>query len=363
MDSNNEFIPLACRTWYSNAQCRQGTDGDTVNLNAMTAPLENLQQPKIPMLGDTLLLLGGVCGVGAAALLARLALDGGMSALSLATWRLTLAGSVLLGWQALTYSRANAPALPSSTKWRLAIAGACLALHFVAWFASLQLIPIARSTLLVTTAPLWAGLLGLVVPALKPRRGFWTGLSVAAVGLFLVTMYGAQRSGIGAFSSGRVGQGEAYAIIGAIAVVPYMLLVQKVQAEYGTLRAVTWTYISAALCLWLVALPQGQTALPSTAKAWLGASGMAVFSQLLGHTALNRSLRHFTAAQVSAVTLLEPVIAGALAWLLLNERVTVAQGAGALLVLGGVAITMRAGDRSQSTKESNHDETIGARRA
>ena len=302
------------------------------------------------MLGETLL-LGGVCGVGAAGLLARLALDGGMSALQLATWRLTLAASVLLAWHIVTHSRTNAPALPKAAKARLAVAGACLALHFVAWFASLQLIPVARSTLLVTTAPLWAGLLGLVVPALKPRRGFWTGLGVAAAGLFLVTMVGVQRGGAGAISSGRAGLGEALAILGAIAVVPYMLLVQRVQADFGTLRAVTWTYASAALGLWLVALPQGQTSLPPTPKAWAGVMGMAVFSQLLGHTALNRSLRHFTATQVSAVTLLEPVIAGALAWLLLNERVTGAQGAGAVLVLGGVAVTMLWPTRPLQTRE------------
>ena len=208
-----------------------------VNLSTMTLPLE---KPKTPTMGDMLLLLSGVCGVGAAALLARLALDGGMSALGLATWRLTFAASVLLAWQAFTSSRANAPSLPSSpalsalpkrTRGRLALAGACLALHFVAWFASLQSISVARSTLLVTTAPLWAGLLGLAVPALKPRRGFWTGLSVAAAGLFLVTMYGTQRSGATTVAYGGAGPGEALAILGAIAVVPYMLLVQRVQAE------------------------------------------------------------------------------------------------------------------------------------
>ena len=81
---------------------------------------------------------------------------------------------------------------------------------------------------------------------------------------------------------------------------------------------------------------------------------MAVLSQLLGHTALNRSLRHFTATQVSAVTLLEPVIAGALAWLLLKERITLTQGAGAALVLGGVAITMLWPTPNSKT-ESNRD--------
>lgn len=284
-----------------------------------------------------LLLLGGVFAVSAAPLLARWGLDAGMDAAPLAMWRLTLAGALLIAWD--LYQASGRPPLPRPVRIRLAAAGVCLALHFVTWFASLELIPVARSTLLVTTAPLWAGLLGLVVPALRPQRGFWSGLLVAMVGLMLVTASGAGRAGLVPAGQGHLG--DARAVLGAILVVPYFLLVQQAQARFGTLRVVTWVYAAAAMYLWMVALAQRQIALPPTSVAWISVLGMALVPQLLGHTALNRSLRTFSAGQVTAATLLEPVFAAALAWPLLGERLSLRQILGAALLLGGVALALR----------------------
>ncbi|HLV80278.1 MAG TPA: DMT family transporter [Chthonomonadaceae bacterium] len=286
-----------------------------------------------------LLLLGGVLAVSAAPLLARWGLDAGMRATTLAMWRLALAASALIAWNLYRAGPARPP-LPGPVWIRLAAAGAYLALHFVAWFASLELIPVARSTLLVTTAPLWAGLLGLAVPALRPQRGFWSGLLVAAAGLFLVTASGAARSGLAPAVKGMAPLGDALAVLGAVMVVPYYLLVQQAQARYGTLRVVTVVYAAAALCLGLAALAQGQIALPPTPVAWVSVAGMALVPQLLGHTALNRSLRAFNAGQVAAATLLEPVFAAALAWPLLGERLSLRQALGAALLLGGVALAL-----------------------
>ena len=286
-----------------------------------------------------LLLLGGVFAVSAAPLLARWGLDTGIGAAPLAMWRLTLAGALLMSWDLCQAS--GRPPLPRPVRIRLAAAGVCLALHFVAWFASLELIPVARSTLLVTTAPLWVGLLGLVVPALRPQRGFWSGLLVAMVGLMLVTASGAGRAGLVPAGQRTGHLGDALAVLGAILVVPYFLLAQQAQVRFGTLRVVTWVYATAALYLWIAALAQRQIVLPPKPVAWISVLGMALVPQLLGHTALNRSLRVFSAGQVTTATLLEPVFAAALAWPLLGERISLRQILGAGLLLGGVALALR----------------------
>ena len=301
-----------------------------------------------------LLLLGGILAVGASGLLVRLGLDGGMSALLLAMWRLTLASGALLAWRVTRTLRhtpesvTQEPALPRHEQARLGIAGACLALHFVTWFASLNYVPIARSTLLVTTSPLWAGLLGVWIPGLRVGRGFWLGLLIAAPGIFLVTTQGASQSQFSLPAGGAAGQGDALAMAGGLLIVPYLLLVQRAQNTFGTLRTVTWAYSSAALCLWLIVLIQGSLRLPPTGRVWFSVAGMALVPQLLGHTALNRSLRHFSAGQVSTATLLEPVFAGVLAWLLLKESVTAGQMAGAALLLFGVFCALRAKQASPS---------------
>ena len=287
-----------------------------------------------------LLLILGVCAVGSAGLLARIGLDSGMGALALAAWRLTLA-SVLLGIaQSWRGRRTNQAALRPVQGASLILAGACLALHFVTWFASLNLLSVARSTLLVVTSPLWAGMLGLFVPSLRPNRAFWPGLAVAGAGLVFVTTGGAARAGQ-TLSSPSLWQGDALALLGALLIVPYLLLVQRVQSELGTLRTVAWTYSAAALCLWLIALARHAMSVPSRPGAWFAIVSMALIPQMIGHTSLNRALHYFSAAQVTSTCLLEPIIAALLALLWLGERITMGQAVGAILLLGGVFLNLR----------------------
>ncbi len=293
-----------------------------------------------PNTAGVLLLTLGVCAVGSAGLLARIGLDSGMEALGLAAWRLTLA-SVLLGIAQSWRGRRAAQTVLKPAQWsRLTIAGVCLALHFVTWFASLNLLSVGRSTLLVVTSPLWAGLLGLFVPSLRPNRAFWPGLAVAGVGLLFVTTGGVARAGQ-TLSALSLWQGNLFALLGALLIVPYLLLVQRVQSELGTLRTVAWTYSAAAACLWLIALARHALPVPSRPGAWFAIVSMALIPQMIGHTSLNRALRYYSAAQITSMCLLEPIFAALLALLWLGERVTMRQGAGAILLLGGVFLTLR----------------------
>jgi len=55
---------------------------------------------------------------------------------------------------------------------------------------------------------------------------------------------------------------------------------------------------------------------------------------------LNWSLKHFTTSTVATTTLLEPVIAGALAWAVLGESLTSLQILGAAVLLAGVGLVL-----------------------
>src|SRR5438105_3485898 len=106
-----------------------------------------------------LILLTGVCGVASAALFARVGLRTGLSAIELSAWRLTLAGGALILWS--LFAKPGGQAVQIADRLKVTIAGIFLALHFAFWIASLQYVSIARSTLLVSTAPIWAGQVGL----------------------------------------------------------------------------------------------------------------------------------------------------------------------------------------------------------
>jgi drug/metabolite transporter (DMT)-like permease len=284
--------------------------------------------------------------VGSAALMARTGLEHGLSALSLAAWRLTLASLVLVGLLRLRPRSEAQPrlVLTPRDRLRLVAAGVCLALHFLAWFASLRYVPVARSTLLVATTPLWSGLADILLLRRRLPMIFWIGLALASVGVWGVTLGGAAPAR-GGFVSGPPLLGDALAVAGAILLAVYFVLVQGVQDRQGTGRTIAWTYSCAALSLWPAVLLLGGRAdrFPGNAPAWAAVLGMALVPQLVGHTALNWSLTRFAAGAVATATLLEPVFASALAWSIYGEALTVMQGIGAAVLLAGVAIALRGG--------------------
>ncbi len=280
------------------------------------------------------ILIAGVIAVGSAGLMARYGLEAGLTAVQLSMWRMTTAAALLGIWTLLRQAKTNPLTRPQM--FRLIGSGVCIGIHFAMWFLSLEYLHVARSTLMVSTTPLWAGLLGFFIPALRPTKRFWTGLALALVGLFLVTTMDTPAGHL----KHPDWHGDLAATIGALIFVPYLLLSQKAQTEVPTQQAVAWIYSAAAVTLWLMALVTGQGTVPSSLPAWGSVLGMAVIAQLGGHTVFNWALKHFSAGQVGSALLLEPVFAAVLAWVLLNERLEPLQELGGILLLIGVAVTL-----------------------
>ncbi|HSV73975.1 MAG TPA: DMT family transporter [Chthonomonadales bacterium] len=283
-------------------------------------------------------LLAAQAAVGSAAVLARVGIAAGVEPLPLAAWRMALAwGCVALavGWR-----NPGAP-VGAARAAKLCAAGVCLGLHFVTWFASLEHISVARSALLVSTSPVWVGLGVWLVWRLRPPARFWWGVAVALCGVWAVAAGGPAGGGAPRPDATK---GDAFALAGAVFIAAYFLLTQAEQSRMGTWRVVLWTYGSAAISLWVAVAVLGAGAAPRGAEAWSSVIALAAVPQLIGHTALNWSLRHFPAGVVGASTLLEPVVAAGLAWWLLSESVTGMQAAGAVVLLTGVWAAIRRAD-------------------
>jgi drug/metabolite transporter (DMT)-like permease len=186
-------------------------------------------------------------------------------------------------------------------------------------------------------------LLGLVVPNLKPKPLFWLGLGIAAIGTVLVAVQDAGSTA----HKGPSWVGDLLALLGAICIIPYLLLSQDVQRRVGTLTTITWIYSAAAVSLLLCLAPLQQLTIPTDQRVWLSILGMAVFAQLIGHSSLNFSLKHLSATQVTTATLLEPVFAALLAWIFLAERVSLLQAVGGAILLAGVAVSLQYGSVRQ----------------
>jgi drug/metabolite transporter (DMT)-like permease len=103
----------------------------------------------------------------------------------------------------------------------------------------------------------------------------------------------------------------------------------------------TVTYSVGALILVVLVLVSGDSFRGYSSETYLYFGLLALIPQLVGHSAINRSLGHLPAFAVSLAIQGEPVGATVLAALLLDETPTALQLIGAAMVLAGVYAGLR----------------------
>lgn len=280
------------------------------------------------------LLLFAVFVVSTAGLFAHRALAEA-TPLAVAAWRLGLAALFFLGVSQFRRGAASpAPPLSSSAWARLAVGGVCLALHFVTWFAALDRTSVARATLLACTTPLWTTLGAFVLGRRRPTLRDFAALLLAGLGLWLVTQTDTQTP------TPATLLGDILGLTSGLMLAVYLLCSEGLHASVSSQRQVTVAYSVAATVLWAALLMEGGATLSYSPAVWGALLGMTLGPQIIGHTLLNASLRHFPSSVVAFAVLLEPAIAALLAWLLLGQQLAPAQIGGGVLVLLALALVI-----------------------
>jgi drug/metabolite transporter (DMT)-like permease len=189
------------------------------------------------------------------------------------------------------------------------------------------------ATLLVCTTPIWAEA-WTIARTRRWQPALLAGIAAAIGGVAIIA---------GAPSRSETPGGIALALAGAVCFAAYLLLVRASDARYDTLAVVARTYPLATVLLAGGALLARDAWPPLDAHlAWGGILAMALGSQLFGHSALNAAVRTLSATLVGMTVLLEPVIAAVAAAFVFGERLGPARLAGALVILAGIALAVRA---------------------
>lgn len=273
-----------------------------------------------------LTLIAGVGAISTAAILIRLCQA---PSLAIAAYRLAIAAAVLVAYGLAR--RQGVP--PARTLGWCAAAGACLAVHFATWIASLSYTTVASSVVLVTTNPLFVGLLSWWVLGERPDRRTFAGIGLGLVGATVI--------GWGDFGGGRDPLlGDALALAGALAMSAYLLVGRRARRGVGARAYATWVYSAAALFLLTAAGVAGTPMGPYPRSTYGYLVLLALVPQLLGHTAINWALAHLTAPTVALVILGEPVGASVLAYAVFGEVPPAATVAGGGLILLGIALAL-----------------------
>jgi drug/metabolite transporter (DMT)-like permease len=287
----------------------------------------------------------GVLVVSTAALLIRFAIEAGAGPLAIAAGRLSIAAAVVVPL-ALARRRPELARLGRRDWGIAAIAGVFLAVHFATWIASLHYTSVASSVALVTTNPIWVGLMSWWLLGEAPTRRTSAGIAMAVLGSALIIASDLQAA------PGTAGRdplfGNALALAGAIAISGYFLVGRGLNRRMSLLAYVAIVYGAAALAMNAIALAGGQPIWAVPAAAWLPIAAMALGPQLLGHTIINASLRHLSATFVALAILGEPVGSAVLAWAFLGESFTPLQLIGFSTLLIGIVVAA-GGERAPPT--------------
>jgi drug/metabolite transporter (DMT)-like permease len=279
-----------------------------------------------------LVLVVGVLAVSTASTFIRLA-QADIPSLAVAAWRLTLA-SVILAPVTLATRRAELRSL-SRQEWLLAVGGGLvLALHFAAWITSLAMTSVAASVVLVTTSPLFVGLITYLFfhEPISPR--LWGGMGLALVGSVII---GLEDAGIGTHRL----MGDVLALLGALAAATYFIIGRRLRARLSLLAYIFPVYSVAAIVLMLVSLASGVSLTGYTPSTWGWLLLLALIPQIVGHSSLNWALRHLPVTYVSLSVLAEPIGSTLLAWWILAEPPTWIAILGGALILVGLFIAER----------------------
>ena len=234
------------------------------------------------------------------------------------------------------------------------LAGIALALHFAAWFESLEWTRVAASVTLVQSQPIFVALGAWLLLRERVTRLMVGGILVAVGGMVVMSL--------GDFLGGvLVGPnpmlGNALALFGALMAAGYVLTGRSLRQRISLVPYVVVVYSACTVCLFAIALLQDGPIVAYPAREWLVFIGLALGPGLLGHTVINWTLEYLESSVVSVSMLGEPVGATLLALVFLAESPTLYTVLGGVVVLTGIYVTARDRQRSQVSRQPS--ETTG----
>lgn len=236
-----------------------------------------------------------------------------------------------------------------------------LIVYGVVGFAMVQLgyfvgisrgVPLSLVLILEFTAPIWIVLWIKFVRKGSVARDMWTAIALSLIGLILVA---------------KVWQGFAFDLIGvlaavgaAIALALYFLISESQNGKRSAQATVVWG-LGVAGFFWSIFLPiwsfpveifsadinlQGRFA-EYSAPGWVLLAYVIIFGTMVPYLFVITGIRIISASTASVIGMLEPVLAGAFAWIWLSQSWSAIQLVGVVIVLIGIYIADRTKTRAK----------------
>jgi drug/metabolite transporter (DMT)-like permease len=184
---------------------------------------------------------------------------------------------------------------------------------------------------LVTASPIFVAIASYLLFREKITGRIISGVVVSIIGAIIIGFNNWQLGGTSL-------HGSILSLLGAMAIAGYLLIGRRLRQDMGLLSYVFLTYTSAAVFLLITTFIKGASLTGYSGNTYLMFILLALIPQLLGHSALNWSLRYVPATMVTIAVLGEPVGATILSIFILKEVPDRHELVGGILILTGIAI-------------------------
>lgn len=197
----------------------------------------------------------------------------------------------------------------------------------------------SEAGLLISIAPIWTALIGGLTRMETISAGNWAGILAAAGGVALIVLGG---GALDTHIPTRV-QGDLLMIVSSLGYGSFMIYSKRIMNGHGALRVMSWSF---AFGLLLVA-PAGMGQLISAdwtrfdLLLWASLLYTGLIAGGYGFVVWYRTIARTTAAKTSVYQYLVPAVSLVGAALLLGDRLTAPQVAGALVVMTGLVLARR----------------------
>jgi drug/metabolite transporter (DMT)-like permease len=218
--------------------------------------------------------------------------------------------------------------------WLILIGATFFAVDLFMWNTAILLTSAATATLLANNAPIWVGLISLIVFKERLPKRFWFGLLLSLIGLNVLI-------GLKAWQTMDFNRGDILSLIAGFFYALYILYTLDSRKRVDTITFMTFSVLFMLLILFLLNLVIGNPFFGYTSKTWLALGGLGLIAHFGGWISINYALGHLKGTNVSVTLLSQTVVTALLAMFLLGESLSLNQIVGGLLVLTGVYIVNR----------------------
>lgn len=274
------------------------------------------------------MLVFGAVVIGLAPILVRLAEAGPAAA---GFWRLLFATPLLAALAIRPGAERPGPPPRAAL-----LAGLMFALDLGFWHYGIALTSIANATVLTNLTPVVVTAFAWFFFRQAPRRLFLAAVALAVSGAWMMAIARGGSPGV------NPPLGDALSLATTLWYALYMIAVAQARRRAGAVQVMLWSTLTGLPFLLAGALMLGENLTPDTWVGWAACVGLGVM-HVAGQGSIAWALGRLPAATASVVVLIQPVIAGALGWLLFAEALGPWQALGGFIALAGIALAQWAG--------------------